>query len=98
MRVMNGIHRGRFEVRGECLLIKGMIYGDVHIGADADVEMRGMIFGNIVQSGGDLHIRGIVSGDVTNSGGILRVSGIVKGRLRTEAGATTQEPRALVSR
>lgn len=47
MQVMNGIHRGAFEVSGESMLIKGMIYGDVLIGADADPEMRGMIFGNL---------------------------------------------------
>ena len=97
MREMNGVHRGTFEVSRESLLIKGMIYGDVLIGEGADVEMRGMIFGNLVQSGGNLHIRGLVDGNVTNRGGTLWVTGIVKGRLRTQGGTTRQEPRAIVS-
>ena len=81
------------------MLIKGMIYGDVLIGADADVDMRGMIFGNLVQSGGNLHLRGIVDRNVTNrGGGNLRISGIVTGRPTTQSGTTTQDPRALVSR
>lgn len=98
MREMKGTHRGPFEVSGEALLIRGMIYGDVLIGADADVEMRGMIFGNVVQSGGNLHLRGIVDGNVTNTGGTLRVTGIVSGRITTECGTTTQEPKAIVGR
>ncbi len=98
MEVMKGIHRGTFEVSGQSMLIKGMIYGDVLIGADADVEMRGMVFGNLVQSGGNLHIRGMVDGNVTNTGGFLRISGMIRGRLTTQCGATTQEPKAIVSR
>ncbi len=97
MKEMKGIHRGTFEVSGEALLIKGMIYGDVLIGPEADVEMRGMVFGNLVQSGGNLHIRGIVDGNVTNTGGTLRVTGIVSGRLTTHGGTTTREPKAIVS-
>lgn len=97
MQVMKGIHRGTFEVSGESMLIKGMIYGDVLIGPDADVEMRGMVFGNLVQSGGNLHIRGIVDGNVTNTGGTLRVTGIISGRLTSQGGTTTKEPKAIVS-
>ena len=98
MQEMKGIHQGLFEVSGEALLIQGMIYGDVLIGPDADVEMSGMIFGNVIQSGGNLHIRGIVDGNVTNTGGTLRVTGIVSGRLTTQGGTTTKEPKAIVSR
>ena len=81
MRELKGIYRGSLEVEGKSLLIRGMIHGDVRVGAEAVVEVRGMIFGDLLLTAGRVHLRGMVSGDVIQTGGDLRLSGMVKGRV-----------------
>ena len=95
MNVFKGLHKGTFTVHGDALLIRGIIHGDLRIEGEADVEMRGMVRGDILLVSGKLRLPGMVTGDIVNRGGTLTVSGLVKGNITTEAGATTtKEPAA----
>ncbi len=89
MNVFKGLHKGTFTVQGGALLIRGMIHGDLRIDGDAEVELAGMVRGNVVLTSGTLRLPGIVNGDVLNRGGMLNVTGLVKGSITTEAAGTT---------
>ncbi len=87
--VVKGLHRGTFTADSGALLIQGVIHGDLRVSGDADVELRGMVRGNVLVMSGTLRLPGIVTGNVTNRGGMLHVSGRVQGEITTEGGATT---------
>ena len=67
-----------------------IIHGDLRITGDADVEMRGMVRGDVVLVNGTLRLPGMVTGDIVNRGGTLSITGLVEGRITTEAGGTTK--------
>ncbi len=89
MNVFKGLHRGTFKVDGGSLLIGGVIHGDLRIAGEADVELRGMVRGDVLLVSGTLRLPGMVTGNIVNRGGTLHVSGSVKGNITTEAGGTT---------
>ena len=89
MNVFKGLHKGAFKVDGGALLIRGIIHGNLRIDGDADVEMRGMVRGDVLLVTGTLRLPGMVTGSVENRGGTLVLSGLVKGAVTTEAGGTT---------
>ena len=95
MKVVKGVHRGTFTVDGGALSIRGVIHGDLRIAGDADVEMHGMVRGDVLLVSGTLRLPGIVTGNVVNRGGSLHVSGLVQGEITTEAaGTTSTEPQS----
>lgn len=89
MKVIKGLHRGTFTVDGDALLLLGIIHGDLRIHGDADIELRGMVRGDVLLLSGTLRLPGIVTGNVVNRGGRLYVSGRVEGEITTEAAGTT---------
>ena len=59
---------------------RGMVDGDLVIGAGRHVRVRGMVNGDvIVGPGAEAIITGMVNGEVIETGGRARVTGMVKG-------------------
>lgn len=96
MRVMAGRYDGPLTL-ADAVLLKGMLFGDLLVEGDAEVEMKGMVLGNVRLTQGELYVTGIVTGDVVNEGGTLHVTGLVSGKLQTLGGSTDSKKPERVS-
>lgn len=77
--------------------LHGMFTGSVNVRAGGDFKLHGMIVRDlVVHPGGSAVVHGMVCGSVVNLGGLLEIHGMIIGAVRTEAGETHVDPRAVI--
>src|SRR5579884_4185410 len=97
MRTIQGKTEGDVTIKGESVIIAGMINGNLTVAAGADAQLSGMVTKDVVVTGGHLKIGGMVAGSVANRGGELEVFGMINGNLSREGGTTHVDPKAVIN-
>lgn len=69
MDVLRRIYKGNLELVSGTFHLKGIVSGDLEVGAGASVDLQGIVKGDVVVlEGARLFMRGIVGGKLTNAG------------------------------
>ena len=79
------------------LQLQGMVTGNTNVKNGGTLELRGTCLRNLfLEEGAEVQLYGTVVGSVTNRGGRLLIYGVVKGDVRTLAGETWIDPKAVI--